>query len=297
MNQFLRNLSPLSQIAFSVVFSFVSVVLFSVVATFLSAMWFGYSIEELSTNFDFFARENLQVIVLFTMLNAIGMFLLPALTCSSFFSAQPYAYLRLNNIPSGIVWLFSLALLVLSFPIINFTNALNALVELPNWMVEEEAKREQLISWILADHNLMQNLLMLAIIPAFSEELFFRGLLQKLFIKVFRGRYHLAIILLAFIFSAMHLQFAGFIPRFFMGMILGYVFVYTGSLWPGIAIHFLNNAIGVVLGIVALNNPNIQVIDDFGGELSILNSSIALAALVGIIYIFNRLNHLRLATE
>jgi uncharacterized protein len=296
MNQFLRNLSPLSQIAFSVAFSFISVILFSVVATFLSAMWFGYSIEELSTNFDFFAHENLQVIVLFTMLNAIGMFLLPALTCASFFSSQPYSYLHLNVPPKWLVWVFSLALLVLSFPVINFTNALNALIELPQWMADEEAKRELLITWILTDHNLLQNLLLLAIIPAFSEELFFRGLLQKLFTKAFKGRTHLAVILLAFVFSAMHLQFAGFIPRFFMGLVLGYVYVYSGSLWPGIVIHFLNNAIGVTLGMMALNNPDINAIDDFGSELTLLNGSIAVAALAGIVLVFMRLKRLRLAT-
>lgn len=297
MNQFLRNLSPLSQLAFSIAFSFFSVVLFSVVATLLASAWFGYSIEELTTNFDFFAPENLEVIVLFTLLNAIGMFLLPALTCASFFSSEPYVYLRLTQLPSAKVWLMALALVVLSFPIINFTNALNGLIELPTWLADEESKREQLIGWILGENTLLQNLLILAIVPAFSEEFFFRGLLQKLMNKALGGRYHIAVFVLAFVFSAMHMQFAGFLPRFFMGLVLGYVYVYSGSLWPGILIHFVNNAIGVVLGMLAINQPEIKTIDEFGGELSIMSTAIAIAAFAIMVLIFKQLKQLRLMSE
>ena len=86
--------------------------------------------------------------------------------------------------------------------------------------------------------------IVIALLPAFSEELFFRGALLPLLRRV-TGSWHWAVFISAAIFSAIHLELTGFLPRLIIGIILGYVFVITKSLWASTLIHFINNALVV----------------------------------------------------
>lgn len=99
--------------------------------------------------------------------------------------------------------------------------------------------------------DLVVNLLALAFVPAICEELFFRGALQQVMIASFRGKHHWAIILTAAIFSLMHGDLFAFLPRFLLGILLGYLFYYGRSLWVNVLAHFLNNAVVVVLYFLA----------------------------------------------
>jgi hypothetical protein len=93
--------------------------------------------------------------------------------------------------------------------------------------------------------GLLLNLLIIALIPAVGEELTFRGVLQQGLTRKMNP--HAAIILSAAIFSFIHFQFYGFLPRMFLGILLGYMFYITGSLWTSIAMHFVNNGTAVVV--------------------------------------------------
>jgi hypothetical protein len=90
------------------------------------------------------------------------------------------------------------------------------------------------------------NLVLVAIIPAIGEELVFRGVLQKLFGEWTKNKF-MGIWISAILFSAMHLQFYGFIPRMLLGALLGYSLLWTGSIWIPILGHFVNNAFAVLL--------------------------------------------------
>ena len=92
--------------------------------------------------------------------------------------------------------------------------------------------------------GLLLNLGLMALLPALAEEMSFRGVLQGVLSP--QRHTHVAIWVTAFIFSAIHMQFYGFIPRMMMGALFGYVFVWTGSLWVPIVMHFINNGIAVV---------------------------------------------------
>ena len=106
--------------------------------------------------------------------------------------------------------------------------------------------------------GLLLNLLVIALIPAVGEELTFRGVLQQGLVRRMKSP-HLAIILSAAIFSFIHFQFYGFLPRMFLGILLGYMFYITKSLWTSITMHFVNNGTAVVL--YYLNNKGIIEID------------------------------------
>lgn len=94
--------------------------------------------------------------------------------------------------------------------------------------------------------GLLGNLLVVALIPAVCEEVFFRAGIQNLLQKWVKNP-HLAIWLTAIIFSLGHGEVFSFMPRFVLGALLGYLYVYGGSLLPNMMAHFVNNALVVVL--------------------------------------------------
>ena len=131
--------------------------------------------------------------------------------------------------------------------------------------------------------GLLLNLLVIALIPAVGEELTFRGVLQKGLMRRVKSP-HVAILLSAAIFSFIHFQFYCFLPRMFLGILLGYMFYITRSLWTSTAMHFVNNGTAVVL--YYLNNKGIIDIDpEHFGEMQyswlITISFVVTAALIG----------------
>ena len=105
--------------------------------------------------------------------------------------------------------------------------------------------------------GLLLNLVIIALIPAIGEEMTFRGVLQQSLTRKMNP--HAAIILSAAIFSFIHFQFYGFLPRMFLGILLGYMFYITGTLWTSILMHFVNNGSLVVL--YFLNNKGFINVD------------------------------------
>lgn len=101
--------------------------------------------------------------------------------------------------------------------------------------------------------GLLIMVLVMAVIPAICEELFFRVGLQQLLGKWFKND-HVAVVVTAFVFSLVHLDMSGFLVRFVMGLVLGYVFLYSRSLVPNVMLHFLNNAVATISTYVAICN-------------------------------------------
>ena len=154
------------------------------------------------------------------------------------------------------------------FPVTSFTGQINSAMHLPDWlsgvehwMIEKEDKNNSLINLFITSNTfwvMLLNLLLIGVIPAFAEELIFRGVFQRIFSKLFRSG-HLAIWFVAFLFSTVHFQFFGFVPRFILGLVFGYLFYWSGSLWLSIISHFVNNAFPVIMvyiqGMEKLNVP------------------------------------------
>ena len=160
------------------------------------------------------------------------------------------------HLDRGFSWQLALlvpvVVLVLS-PAINMLSVLNQRVELPAFMAGiEQALRNsedqatqltELFARVNTVPALLVNLLIMAVLPGLGEELCFRGACQGLFPK---SRPHVAIWCTAIIFSAIHFQFYGFIPRMLLGALLGYLLLWSGSLYLPMLAHATNNAIAVV---------------------------------------------------
>jgi membrane protease YdiL (CAAX protease family) len=125
----------------------------------------------------------------------------------------------------------------------------SAFSAMETWMKNSEAKAAEMTDVFTKGTTvgvLLLNLFVVAFMAAFSEELFFRGMLQKVLIECFKNK-HIGIWIGAIFFSAFHMQFYGFLPRMLMGAYLGYLFVWSGSIWPGMIAHFINNGAAVFL--------------------------------------------------
>lgn len=94
--------------------------------------------------------------------------------------------------------------------------------------------------------ELLTGLLVIALLPAIGEEFVFRGLLQPQLHKNI-GNIHAAIWISAILFSALHMQFFGFVPRVFLGALFGYLYYWSGNLWIAILAHFVNNGFSVLM--------------------------------------------------
>jgi membrane protease YdiL (CAAX protease family) len=220
-------------------------------------IWTGLSFEELSvilTNFEDVA--NLGYLKLFQVLQSLGMFILPPLVLAYALSNTPFQFLQLNRKPTLILVGLVGVLILVGGPLIEWFSLLNQQLVLPswlssleNWMRDSEDQANQITEAFLSTTSiggLLGNLVIVAVLPAVGEELLFRGLLQNLF-KRMTGNHHSAIWITAILFSALHLQFFGFLPRMLLGVLFGYLLEWTGSLWLPIIAHFINNAAGVLL--------------------------------------------------
>ncbi|MCK4638890.1 MAG: CPBP family intramembrane metalloprotease, partial [Bacteroidales bacterium] len=130
------------------------------------------------------------------------------------------------------------------------------------------------------------NILMIAIIPGIGEEFLFRGVLLRL-LKEWTKNIHWAVFISAVLFSAFHLQFYGFLPRLMLGILLGYMFVWTGSIWVPIFIHFINNAAAVIF-VYIVNKSKLETnLESFGATDNlwlIIGSFLIVAVLLTVIY-------------
>ncbi|QNK62801.1 CPBP family intramembrane metalloprotease [Pedobacter sp. PAMC26386] len=151
--------------------------------------------------------------------------------------------------------LFLVFLIMLcSMPLMEWIGLANQKMILPeflkpieNWMRDKETEAMKMTILLLKTKDLFDfliNISVIALLPAIGEELLFRGGIQRIFTRMFKNP-HLAIWTCAFIFSAIHLQFFGFLPRLFLGAAFGYIYLWTGSLWYAMLAHFLNNAYAV----------------------------------------------------
>ena len=170
----------------------------------------------------------------------------------------------------GINEVFLVVLLMICiFPITSCAGEINSGLTLPawlsgveKWMVEKEDNATHLLKVIIKTDSLgglILNVLILSALPALGEELIFRGVLQKILCKLFRSG-HLAVWMTAIIFSAIHLQFFGFLPRFILGLVFGYLFLWSRNLLLPVLAHFVNNAVPTIgeyiQGMKEMNPPS-----------------------------------------
>ena len=251
-----RGMKPFSQLMFAL-FVMVTSVIFFIILGILVAIPF-YGLENLMSSLTpegLNSPENLNFLKYFQVLQSIGLFVVPPFILAMLYHENIGEFLQINRSARSQTYFLAAISLLIVIPFINFLGSLNSQMKLPesfsgieSWMKTMEDSAEIMVEkFMKVEHisGLMFNIFMIAILPALGEELLFRGVIQRIFTNWAKS-YHWGIWIAAFLFSAMHLQFYGFLPRMVLGAMFGYLLVWTGTMWVPILAHFVNNTIGVL---------------------------------------------------
>jgi membrane protease YdiL (CAAX protease family) len=231
------------------------------------------------------------------IVSQLGLFVFPPLLFAMMANRNAFDYLTLNRRPKAFSFLLSILVLFAATPFINWTVEMNGMMHLPaflsdveKWMRSSEdltAKVTQAYLNVNTTQGLVLNIFMIGVLPAIGEEFVFRGVLIRLF-KEWLKNCHVAVILSAIIFSAIHFQFYGFLPRFLLAVLFGYLFIWTKSLWVPIVAHFINNTTTVIIAYCTNKGKAPSPMDTFGtaeGEwVWILISLIFVLLMLTLIY-------------
>lgn len=198
-------------------------------------------------------------------------------------------YKKVKLLPVIMVIFTTVFFIILNAPVIEWNKSISFpsfMSSFESWALLKEKQLESLTLYLVSFENNFEYLIgiiAIAIIPGFCEEYFFRGVLQKN-LKLLLQNAHIAILLSSLLFSAFHLQFYGFFPRFFLGVFFGYLFYWSGSLMYPVIAHALNNFLSLTVFYAASSGL-------FGEDIDVsVNSSpeipLALIAFSIIIFIF-----------
>ena len=212
--------------------------------------------------FNYIVQENLtapNVSTAIWILQFLGTtlpILVTPLIFAYFIVEQPDEYLKNSFDFPWLLIVLVFATMLLCNPLIEFLGNLNAKMVLPKflhgvqeWMRKSEDDTKKLSDLMLQMNtfwNMIFDLLFIGLLTAIVEEFLFRGAMQTIFIRWFNNK-HVAVWTTAILFSAFHMEFFGFLPRVLLGVLFGYFAVYSGSIWPAVWGHFVNNGTAVVV--------------------------------------------------
>ena len=201
-------------------------------------------------NFDLTKPDVISTMKAVQAVMSVVLFMLPSLVFAHFTFTGRYSYfLGFRKAEKSNMYILAVIGILLAFPFVMWLGYLNQQIELPEYLnrLEEDASR-QMAGFLKVNKptDVIVNLLIVAALPAIGEELCFRGALQRIIIHLTKNPWT-GIIVTAFLFSALHMQFQGFLPRMFLGVMLGTFYWYSASLWTSIAAHFVYNAAQVLM--------------------------------------------------
>lgn len=224
------------------------------------------------------------------IVSSLSTFMIPALWLQH--KERQFNYFPTYRLQSYIPYILTFCFLLSFAPLMNKIGEWNMNMKLPEswgaleaWMRESEDKMAALTKRIVMDPTwtgLLINTVVLALIPAIAEEFFFRGALQGILLRWF-GSNGVAIWVTAIIFSAIHFQFYGFLPRMVLGLFFGYLLVWSGNIWLPIFAHFVNNFSVTLIAFIYTRQgktyEELQMIDDY--PIFLYLASIPVSAYIG----------------
>ena len=252
----------------------------------------GLDLSSLQSNVE--SSEYLQAARIIQLSSQIGLFIVPPLVYSWLFYPKKRELLGFSPVTDYRIFIYALALMFASLPFIHWLAEINQAVHLPEsmqfmeqWFKQKEVEAEKLTEIFLnvtSPSGFLLNLLMIGVIPAIGEELVFRSVLQKLLIKLFRNA-SIGIVVTSILFSLMHFQFYGFIPRVVLGLFLGFLFYWSGSILVPILMHLANNSSAVVVYYLHANDFIETPMKDFGGSSEPVYVVISFVLTIGLLWI------------
>lgn len=294
----LRGLGPGWQLLFFCLLFLVSGSFFTLVGDLITTSLWGVNMLDNPEIFNHLNEpEVISSLKFMQIFQHIGAAIVPALLFAYILGEKPGEYLAFNKSALPVSYLLATGVLLCATPIVNWMIMVNGAMELPgflggmeDWMKEMEDVSAVVIEQFLEMDTagaLLLNLFMIGILPAVGEELMFRGVIQRLF-SSWTKSVHWGIWITAILFSAMHMQFYGFLPRMMLGVLFGYLFVWSGSLLLPIFCHLIYNGSGVMFaylwGVEEFSEQEGSIGSASDDSLITIASGLTVAWLLYIIY-------------
>lgn len=276
-----RGPSPLSQLLIAIGIVLINMYIFNMFSQWIGLKLFDADVAVLLKNelFNELTNKEINAIRFSQFFTSFGGFIMSSFVIMQVFQQNPWEYMRLNKVPSpkfiilGVVLFMSLMPLVQQ--ILDWNTSIISNIKAPWMQIFEDLENQNNRMYELllkGNHGYMVgvNLIVLALIPAIGEELFFRGILYRIF-ENWTGKRHAAVWLTSFLFAVIHFQIFKVLPMAFLAGIFAYLLFFSNSLWLGIGLHFLNNAMVVVA--YALKQSGVQYAwlnDDYSFPIAVV---------------------------
>lgn len=286
-----RTISPLSQIGI-LIGLFVGGLVFGGIATlFVVKGMLNVPLTQLAdaiTN-----PANVQAARVIQVVGAFFMLALPAFIFAVIVYRKPFNYLGFSLRLNVRQFFYVLLLLIAAFAVVGALAQLNEMIPISkSWQTYFQGKEDEYNKQVMALAHMnspvdyIWSLLILALLPAVFEEMFFRGALQQVMIRLTKYVF-LGILITSILFSLVHASYYGFLPRLFLGMLLGYIFYYSKNIWLNITLHFLNNAFAITQMYV-LNSKGKLNAEALNQTYPLYYGLIGLVAVLAIFVVYKR---------
>jgi uncharacterized protein len=296
-----KSLTPGVKILALIMVMIITFLVVLAVGVAFSIPFFGLDIlDKIAAISDYSDPQTIFALKYFQIVNQLGVFIVPAILFVILTDDNFRGYLSLDKGIKRFSTLFGFIVLTVSLPFISWLVQVNSTMHFPDflagvekWMRNSEDNAQKLTeAFLSANHwsGLVVNLVMIAGLAAIGEELIFRGILVRLF-REWTGNVHLSVIIPAILFSALHMQFYGFFGRVALGIILGYLFVWSGSLWVPVLVHFFNNAMAVIISFLDKRGVMSADLESFGSSdnMFVISGSLILVVFaMSIIYLHEK---------
>lgn len=283
---------------------FLILILFVIMATFVGQAVivgvllpvYNFDVQEVFMNLSL--RNDRMVLLTVQGISALFTFILGPL-CFGYFYDKSFTMNLSKSVKDNSQWILGILCITAFLPLGSAMLVWNQNIEFPEALknLEESFKATELnlaqLTTFLVDFQsfpeFLVGFLVIAIFAGIGEELLFRGYIQGYLEGMFRNP-HIAIWMTAIIFSTIHMQFYGFFVRMFLGVLLGYLFLWSGrSLYPSIVAHIANNAITVISVYVNKEELLKEMADPFSAEapewyIVLLSTFFA----VGFLYLYKK---------
>lgn len=283
------NADPFLQIIVLFLLSFSGIVIFMFLANGLvNTLWGVNFFNDPSAILDYSNPQIVQVNRVLLLFQHIGMFVVPAIVFAMLVSNHWKNFLGFRKLSPPFIF-GAVLVMIAALPAIDALSWLNQLVKFPDalsglqdalgGMEDSAAQLTNAITETSSPWIFIINLIVVALLPAIGEEMIFRGALIPIFMR-WTEKKHTSVWLSAILFSAMHMQFYGFLPRMLLGALLGYLFLWSRSLWGSIIAHFTNNALAVFVLFLVSRGTMSEDVDSFTPDLS--SALWLLASFIGV---------------
>jgi membrane protease YdiL (CAAX protease family) len=236
-------------------------------------------------------KNDLNTLRLAQLMATVAGFLVPALLFSRLKDHPASRYSHADRLFHPMLLVIIPLMIIAMYPLINASFFVNKWMPWSTWMQSSQDEYKAIVDAMLNNASLsvlIFNIITVAAVPAICEEWIFRGTLQRILSE--KMNIHAAIFIAAVLFSFIHFEFSGFLPRILLGMLLGYIYYLSGSLWASIFAHTLNNSAQILLtylNTLGMYKANVDV-PEMPSFWELVIYSIAFIALCRLFYYFTR---------